>query len=375
MIPLSELKVVENAFFRLDLEYNKSSLYPFIERSFSEEKKFDEDSMRKLSSIIEGAKDQLAHNVLLTKDMASIKAGIKKEDLAFDEEYWLGQLPKIHRKIEKHLGLKFNPTAVHFCDSFPEEYRNFHLRGASAITVFEGNEKAGIYYLNNRLDKTSTPIHMIHEQIHACLSQSKDKDQIFIEWFEEGIAIFYSLLIYYELTKDFGTVAAYKTRSFIFSRVKPEWDFTKRYFEYMKIISRLFLSGGFELLGALENCYLKKNRDKINSYLTKVQDDSISISYLPKNRIASFLISFSSVIEPEQITPLEYLIVKNLQEPKTLEQIAQGINAPSDVAKAALSRLFGKGICVIVKDNKIDVNWRKKDLFDRGLVKSLFPLN
>jgi len=375
MIRLSELKVLESAFFRLNLEYNKSSLYPFIEKKFSEDRLFDEESENKLSKYIDNTKDNLAHNVLLNRDLVQMKSHIKDEGLEFDEKKWIKELPRIHKKIEKYLELKFKLKDIHFCEAFPEEYKNFELRGASTITVFDGNKNAGIYYLKKRLDNISTPIHIIHEQIHTCLSQNKDKEQIFIEWFEEGIAILYSLLIYYELTKDLETIRAYQTRSLIFSKVKPEWDFTKRYYEYMKIVPRIFNSGGFELLNQLLRKYLKKDRESINSYLSKIQDNSLMIKYVPKNHIENQIITFSNIIEPEQITPLEYVIVQTLTKPKSIDDISKDINAPLDITKNALNRLFGKAICVLVKENKIDVNWRKKDLFDRGLIKPIFPLN
>ncbi len=375
MIKLSELKVVETVFFKSNLEYNKPSFYPFIERNFSEERIFDEESIQKLQKIFEESNNKLAHNVLLNSDISKIKKAIKKKDTTFDEAYWISKLPVIHKEIESKLGLKFGLKEIKFCDRFPEEYKNFEMRGASTITVFEGNKDSGIYYLNKRLDNISTPIHIIHEQIHTCLSQNKDKAQIFVEWFEEGIAILYSLLIYYELTDDIETINAYRTRSYIFSKTKPEWDFTKRYFEYMKIISRIFLFGSFELLKKLVQEYLQNNRAKINSYIDKIQENSLIIKHIPDGKIENFIANYSNVVEPEQITPLEYIIVKNLNEPKLIETISGEINAPIDVTKTALNRLFGKGICVIVKDNKIDVNWRKKDLFDRELIKSIFPIN
>jgi hypothetical protein len=50
-----------------------------------------------------------------------------------------------------------------------------------------------------------------------------------------------------------------------------------------------------------------------------------------------------------------------LQSQKPYEEISKEINAPLDVTKKH-HRLLGKAICVIVKDNKIDLTWRKKDL-------------
>jgi len=254
------------------LKYEKSSLYPFISRNFSENRVFDNQSERKLEALIEqSSKDFLAHNVLLSQDLKTIKNSISEKDLNFDVEFWKSNLPKIKEMISRNLGLDFELRDVVFCDSFPQGHENLEQRGASTITVFEGNENAGIYYLKKRIDNTSTPIHIIHEQIHTCLSQNKDEKQIFIEWFEEGIAIIFSLLIFYEITEDTETLNAYKTRSFIFSKVKPEWDFTKRYYEYMKIMSRIFLAGGFDLIKQLLSKYLENDRAFVNSYLEKIQ--------------------------------------------------------------------------------------------------------
>ena len=376
MVKISELKLIENAFFRQKLKYNKSSLYPFISKNFTEDKLFETDSLEKIDKLIEEtSKDNLAHNVLLNKDLQQLRQNITKKDLSFDSKFWISKLPKIKDKISQHLNLDFEIKDIVFCDSFPEEHKNLEQRGASTITVFEENKNAGIYYLNKRVDNVSTAIHIIHEQIHTCLSQNKDKDQAFMEWFEEGIAIIYSMLIYYEITQDIETLNAYKTRSFIFSKVKPEWDFTKRYYEYMKIMSRIFLAGGFDLIQDLLKKYLNKDRKVINGYLRKIQSNELLINYLPKEEIENFIATFFNILEPEQITPLEFVIVESLNKPKSIEDISKEINAPEDVTKNTLGRLFGKGICIMVKDNKIDVIWRKKDLFDLDLIKPIFPLN
>lgn len=376
MVKISELKLIENVFFRQTLKYIKSSLYPFIFKKFSEDKLFETDSLEKIDALIEEtSKDNLAHNVLLNQDLQTIRKNITKRDLNFDSKFWTLKLAEIKNMISQHLDLDFKIRDVRFCDSFPEEHENLEQRGASTITVFEGNKNAGIYYLNKRVDNVSTAIHIIHEQIHTCLSQNKDKDQTFMEWFEEGICIIYSLMIYYELTNDIETLNAYKTRSFIFSKVKPEWDFTKRYYEYMKIMSRIFLAGGFDLIKDLLKKYLNKDRKAINEYLRKIQSNELSIKYIPENQIENFIATYFNILEPEQITPLEFIIVESLNKPKSIEDISKEINAPEEVTKNALGRLFGKGICIMVKDNKIDVIWRKKDLFDLDLIKPIFPLN
>jgi hypothetical protein len=376
MVKISELKLIENAFFRQNLKYNKSSLYPFISKNFTEDKLFETDSLEKMDKLIEEtAKDELAHNVLLNQDLQKLRKSITKKDLDFDSKFWISKLPEIKEKISEQLNLDFKIKNIVFCDSFPNEYKNLEQRGASTITVFEGNKNAGIYYLNKRVDNVSTAIHIIHEQIHTCLSQNKDKDQTFIEWFEEGIAIIYSMLIYYEITQDIETLNTYKTRSFIFSKVKPEWDFTKRYYEYMKIMSRIFLAGGFDLIQDLLKKYINKDIKAINEYLRRIQSNELLINYIPKNKLENFIATYFNILEPEQITPLEFVIVESLNKPKSINEISKEINASEDVTKNALGRLFGKGICIMVKDNKIDVIWRKKDLFDLDLIKPLFPLS
>lgn len=114
------------------------------------------------------------------------------------------------------------------------------------------------------------------------------------------------------------------------------------------------------------------NRKKVNNYLNKFY--SLKVNYTPEDEIENFIGTFSNVLNPEQITPLEYVIVECLNEPKKIETICVEINAPTKVVKNALNRLFGKGICTMVRDNKIDIRWRKKDLFEHGLIKPMFPL-
>lgn len=283
-------------------------------------------------------------------------------------------MPQIHKKIEKYLKLKFKPNPVLFVDEFFPEYKSYEMRGASAIAIPFGSEKEGVYFLKKRLDSSSFVIHIIHEQIHVCLSQNKKK-QVLIDWFEESVAIFYSILIYYELTKDMETIKAYQMRSYIFSKVKPQWDFSKRYFEYVKILTKIFLEGGFVLLEKLIQEYVNNKKDGLNKCLFKVQSDEVKIKYLPKNKIENFLIQFSNIVDSEQITPLEYLIVECLNKPKSIEEIAKLVNAPIQVTQNSVGSLVGKGVCLVLKDNKVDVDWRRKDLFDYGFMKPVWPLN
>ena len=107
MIDLSELKVIEDVFFRISLKYNKSSLYPFIEKNFSENKIFNDESVKKVKMIIDNSKDNLAHNVLLNKDFSHINKNIKKNKYKFNDKYWIEKLPDIKRKTQKHLGLNY----------------------------------------------------------------------------------------------------------------------------------------------------------------------------------------------------------------------------------------------------------------------------
>jgi hypothetical protein len=127
-------------------------------------------------------------------------------------------------------------------------------------------------------------------------------------------------------------------------------------------------------LNNLIKAYLNNKREKINSYLDTIQNNELQIKYLPKNKIENLIANFSNIIEPEQITPLEYSIVECLNKPKKIEDISKEINAPIEITRNVLNRLFGKGICIVVRDGNIDINWRKKDLFDKHLIKPIFPL-
>ena len=82
--------------------------------------------------------------------------------------------------------------------------------------------------------------------------------------------------------------------------------------------------------------------------------------------------NFTSIIDPEKITPLEYLILKTAKKPKTIGTLSMLLNAPEEVIKKGLFRLQLKGM-IIIKGEFVEINWRKLDLMDYGLVKPVFP--
>ncbi|MBN2422167.1 hypothetical protein JXB41_02980 [Candidatus Woesearchaeota archaeon] len=368
MINLSELKVVEDAFFTAKLEYYKPSLHEFIEEHFLESEIYSRKTLIKLKKIIAETKEK-AHDLIMRHDLEIIIKEIKKTPKDFDEKTWEGFLPEIMQEVKNLLGMDFKPRPVFFEDSFPQGLFIFEKKGASSVTIFEGQPNAGIYFLNRRVSSFFTPVLLIHEQLHSCLSQNKSKDQIYIEWFEEGLCQWYSLLIYYKLTKNKQVIDLYRLRNYIYSKVKPEYNFTRRYFEYMKVFQQLYLHGGPELIGKILVMYLSNERDKVNEFLNL---DKLDFNYIPKTEIENILAKFSSFIEPEKITPLEYLILKSAKKPKTIQTLSMLISAPEEVIKKSIFRLKIKGM-IVIKDKYIEVNWRKLDLLEYGLIKPVFP--
>ncbi|MBT4351344.1 hypothetical protein HOD20_02330 [archaeon] len=369
MINLSEQRVIEDTFFKANMSYYKPSLYFHFANYFHEEQEYTENTDIKLKHFLKGDKN-MAFNKVLKKDLKLMLKEIKTTPKQFDENLWKGMLPKIRTEIKKTLGLAFKPRLLFFEDSFPHGLMSFEKKGASSVTIFEGQDDAGVYFLNKRVSSFFTPILMIHEQIHSCLSQNKTKDQMYIEWFEEGLAQWFSLLIYYNITKNMEVIKLYKERCYIFSKVKSEHNFTRRYFEYMKIMSKLYLSGGPELLGKMLMKYMSNDRKKVNSYLNYDK----GIKYVPKKDIENFLVNFTDVYEPEKLPPIEYLILKESVKPKTVEEISKKTKAPVELIQKAGFALRFKGMIIVTQDNKIEINWRKKDLLEKDLIKPFWPL-
>ncbi|MBN1502522.1 hypothetical protein JW930_03190 [Candidatus Woesearchaeota archaeon] len=368
MIKLSELRVVEDAFFNAELEYYKPSFYSFIEENFPEDKAYDKNTLLKLKKIISDSGEK-AHDVILNQDLNAIIKSLKSIPKEFDEKTWRDFLPEIREEVKKVLGLDFKPRSVFFEDRFPQGLFIFEKKGASSVTIFEGQKNAGIYFLNKRVSSFFTPILLIHEQLHSCLSQNKTKEQTYIEWFEEGLCQWYSVLIYFNLTKNNNVIELYKQRNYIYSRVKPEYNFTKRYYEYMKIFQTIYLHGGPELIGKILFEYLSDKRDRVNEFLNM---GALDVKYQPTNEIESRLVRFTLFIEPEKVTPLEYLILRLTKKPKTVKTLSMMINAPEDVIKKTLVRLQLKGM-IVFKDKFVEINWRKQDLLEHDLVKPIYP--
>ncbi|MBD3204417.1 hypothetical protein GF327_09070, partial [Candidatus Woesearchaeota archaeon] len=368
MIKLSEFRVIEDAFFNTDLEYYKPSVLSFLEENFSENQEFSETGIAKLNKLAIQTNEK-AHDLILRHDLESIKEQLDKTPKEFDQEIWRDYLPEIREKIKNLLGIDFKPRSIFFEKAFPPGLFIFEKKGASSVTIFEGQPNAGIYFLNKRISSFFTPILLIHEQIHSCLSQNKSKDQIYIEWFEEGLCQWYSMMIYYELTNNKKVIDLYKERNYIYSKTKPEYNFTRRYFEYMKIFEHLFLHGGPKLIGKILVKYLSNERDKVNTYLNFAD---LKIKYQPSSEIEDMLLKFTAVIEPEKITPLEYLILKSIKKPKTIKTLSVMIDAPEEVIKKGILRLKLKGM-IVIKEKFVEINWRKQDLLENGLIKAVYP--
>ncbi|MBT3720265.1 hypothetical protein HN789_04445 [archaeon] len=369
MITISELRVIEDTFFKSNLVYYKPSIYKLLDKYFKEENEYSEATDVKLKNLIK-TDNIMAYNNILKGDVKKLRKELKTTPKQFDENLWRGMLPKIRDLVVKNLGMDFKPRSVFFEDSFPEGLGGFEAKGASSITIFEGNKDAGIYFLNKRISSFFSPILLIHEQLHSCLSQNKDKNQMYIEWFEEGLCQWYSLKIYFELTKNKNVLEYYKHRCYIFSKAKDEHNFTKRYYEYMKIFSKLYLHGGQKLIGKMLLDYLANKRNNVNSYLTK----KLPVKEIPKSDIEQYLVSFAVEVEPEKIPPVEYLVLKEITIPKTIEEISKKIKVPVDFLQKVVFALHLKGMVVMKDEKKIEMNWRKKDLFEKDLIKPFWPL-
>ena len=135
-------------------------------------------------------------------------------------------------------------------------------------------------------------------------------------------------------------------------------------------MSSLFLQSGPNLIGKLMIAYLGNNREKVNSYLT----NELKIRYKPSTEIEDFLTGYTFCIEPEKLPPVEYLILRKSLKPIELEKIPEKINAPPEIVKKAILELQLKGM-IFIKEDKIEINWRKKDLFEKKMIKPYWPLN
>ncbi|MEK6916552.1 MAG: hypothetical protein AABW92_02310 [Nanoarchaeota archaeon] len=369
MINLSELRVIEDTFFKTSLTYYEAGIYELFEKYFKEENEYSEATDIKLKNVTRANSD-MAFDIILKEDIKKLQSSIKETPKQFDEQLWRDMLPKIRMEVKKNLGMDFKPRPVFFEDKFPAGLIAFEKKGASSVTIFEGQKDAGIYFLNKRVSSFFTPILIIHEQLHSCLSQNKNKQQMYIEWFEEGLCQWYSLKIYYELTKNFEVLEYYKKRCYVYSKVKDEHNFTRRYFEYMKIFSRLYLNGGQKLLGKILVDYISNNRDKVNKYL----DIEPEIKNLPQTKLENFLVNFSVQIEPEKLSPVEYLVLKESINPIGIEKLSKKTKINENLLKKIVLTLNFYGM-IVIKEEKVEINWRKKDLIERGLIKPYWPLN
>ena len=138
----------------------------------------------------------------------------------------------------------------------------------------------------------------------------------------------------------------------------------------MKILSRLYLNGGQKQIGKILLEYLSNKREKVNSYL---DIDKLRIDYKPETELEDFLINFSFYIEAEKLPPVEYLVLREAVTPKKIEDVSAKIKVPEDILKKVIIGLHVKGMLVI-KGNLIEINWRKKDLLEKSLIKPYWPL-
>lgn len=371
MIDITELNIFEEILYKEDFCYIKPQLFLFLKQHFSYDNLFGSETKERFENIFEEHNNHFAENVLLKKDLIKIQSNISKELLSFDDKFWIDKTDEIKNKITEYTGIDFKPKEINFVDQYPKGFENNEQKGSSCITIFEGNENAGIYFLNKKINRVSTPIHIIHEQIHTCLSQNKTENQTFIEWFEEGIVVFLSLKIYYDITKDISSLKAYRDRSYIYNKAMPQWDYTKQYFEFMKIAPHIFYQDNGDLLRSCIKEYTSDNRDFISDVLKK--DLNFELHPKVNEDIDSFLISFSDVLEGEIVGPLEYLILQNIETPKTIEELMELCKAPKEIIEQAANSLFAKNLIIMNKEKKLDVLWRKLDMIKFNFIKASMP--
>jgi hypothetical protein len=116
--------------------------------------------------------------------------------------------------------------------------------------------------------------------------------------------------------------------------------------------------------------YFANKRTEINKYLS----ERLPIKHLPKKDIEQFLVRFAFEIEPEKIPPVEYLVMRAASKPVSIEELSEKVNVPVNFLQHVIFALHMKGMIVMKQDKKIEMNWRKKDLFEKKMIKPFWPL-
>lgn len=371
MIELSELSVFEDIIFSNNFSTYKPQLINFFNTIFSYNNNFNDDTKLKFKENYDKHNSHFAEDILFSETFEIIHSKINKESLFFNEDKWIKLIPDIKEKISYYLGLDFKSREIKFVDKYPKGHETHEEKGSSCITIFEGQENPGIYFLKKKLSNITSAIHIIHEQIHTCLSQNKDKEQYFCEWFEEGLAMFLSMKIYYDLTNDLETIKSYRERSFCFNKIKPQWDFAKQYFEYMKLFPSIFYSKTQSDFKALIKSYITSDRDKIKDVLRETLNNNMKLT--TDNIIDTFLLNYSNYFESEILNPLEFIALKIINENYfEAEQLIKKLNAPEEIVNNIINSLFGKQFIIINKDKKLEIQWKKQHMLDLNQIKSYF---
>ena len=119
MINLSELRVVEDTFFRTPLTYYKPSMYKLLNKHFKEENEYSDATDIKIKNLVK-ADNVMAYNSILKNEVKKLKKELINSPKQFDESLWRDMLPKIRDDVKKTLGMNFKTRSVFFEDKFPQ---------------------------------------------------------------------------------------------------------------------------------------------------------------------------------------------------------------------------------------------------------------
>ncbi|MFA8299141.1 MAG: hypothetical protein ACEPOV_03170 [Hyphomicrobiales bacterium] len=288
--------------------------------------------------------DNEAKLILVCRDLEILYSKINYiwEDFSIDMTMYLN----ISMDILKSIGLNVTPPHLELVDKFPKPFA--HIEGAALcpdkFDELKYNIKSGIYFRKDKLIPIKSHLTLGHEIIHSIIGNKNP--ELLARGLEEGICEFLGVL--YCGAKIFNQEVVlnyFKYRRLKFSGHSQKF---KLYIDYFRMASFIYANYGLEGIVHL----VKGGRKLIKEVEIKLSNNEINSLSLPGSptsiideiyRMSSYVSMLFS--ENETVSPMSYLISKNLQGDNNIDSVIKKLNLNKEQAKKSLreieTRIFG----------------------------------
>lgn len=334
-----------------------------------------EDIKNKLFKTI----DDEFYKILFIEDVGILKKIISKKTHHFD----LNNLLNIGESTLKILNKEFNTHITKFpnifvTNNFPvpfDKNTTWDFMYASKEDERKYNLKEGLYIHKDRQFPIYCEYLIIHELVHYYIDKIKRTKVTRYRWIEESIANWYALIIHYKLYKNKEFVIYIKNINELYNHIFP-YSVIAEYSYYDRALQKIYNMGGHQGIIKFCNEYILLPNDKrwqqlFDSILKRDFEplEKYALKSVPKNELDLLLFDSSIDTQILNLTSLEYIIFKNLEEKGILiNKLTKKTDIKFEFIEKGINQLQNRGY-IIMQNEKIEIIDNAMHLYKSELLK------